>query len=407
PRPEGLPEVAALLSAGWRVADRSPMWSFLPAVWPQGRRCWVHDRLPRFSWSTPRRRGHPTVITPWTGDVADDLHGFATELLESVGLPPPPRGRIWLLRSPWPSIGVTTAMSLLAVRAPELGGRGGLLEPALVDAAREVLGWDEERVWAWWPGERGEIARAWRALGRVGEDAADVIAARLSPELLVAYDRRGFDEAAALAWAGTLHLGGGEGLKAAAAWAGLGLLPDDVDWGLSNADPGEVAVWLAEGFRLDEVRSLRGVPLDEAKAWKAAGVPSDEVADLLSADGTLTPAAAQRFVELEITGADRRQWVEYGFDASEARAWTDLDVVPNEADVWRAAGFDPVAAAPRLSEIPAGSPRIPVGDYPWAISRGFWVGGPAGRPAGEPIDFTDPDVRRALHYSIDDLGNTR
>ncbi|MEW6471095.1 MAG: hypothetical protein AB1679_02400 [Actinomycetota bacterium] len=407
PQPEDLPEVAGLVAAGWRVAEPSPMWSFLPAVWPPPLRCWVVDRLPRFSRSSGRQ-GKTTVITPWTTEVADDIRSFVVELLSGVGLPPPPPGRIWLLRSPWPSVGVGMVMSLIAMRAPEGGGRGGMLEPALVDAAREVLGWDDERVWGWWPGERGEIARAWRALGRVGEDAADVIAARLSPELLAAHENRGFDETTALAWTDVLDLGGLEGLERAAGWAQLGLSPEDVGWALSDADPADVAIWLADGFDLDEVRALQGLPLGKAKAWKAAGVPADEVTDLLCADQTLTPEEARRFTELDIPGDDRRRWVEYGFDASVARAWTDLDVVPNEARVWRAAGFDPATAALLLREIPAGSPRIPVGDYRWAMTGGVWFGGPTeGHRPGEPIDFTDIAVRRSLYFSVDDPPGTR
>lgn len=91
-----------------------------------------------------------------------------------------------------------------------------------------------------------------------------------------------------------------------------------------------------------------------------------------------------------------------------AQGWRDLDVLPNEARVWRAAGHDPATAAPLMAEIPPGRARIPVGNYGWAMTGGVYVGGPAEhRRPGEPPDFTDPQVRGALHYSVDDPPGTR
>lgn len=92
----------------------------------------------------------------------------------------------------------------------ELGG-GGMLDPGLVSAAREVLSWDEKHVWDWWPGASGEVARAWRACGRMGEDAAAVITARLDPDLLARYEAERLDEDGALTWCSTLHHSGQEG----------------------------------------------------------------------------------------------------------------------------------------------------------------------------------------------------
>jgi hypothetical protein len=405
PRAEDLPEVAELVAAGWRVAEPSPMWSFLPAVWPTSLRCWVPDRLPRFSRTTSHRDS--TVIVPWTSDVAEDIRRHDVRVLARVGLPPPPPGRIWLLRSPWLSIGVAPVLSMIAVRSQERGG-WAMLDRTLVESARELLSWDEERVWSWWPDDRGEVARAWRAEGRTGEDAAALIVARISPGLLAAYRQRGFDEGAALAWTAVLRAEGLEGLQQAVGWTQMGLSPQDVDHDLSKMDPAEVVRWLAEGFDLDVVRAVLGLPLDQAKAWRDAGIPAFEVRPLLHADRTLTPLEARRFDQLGIGPEERRRWVEFGFDADAARRWTDLDVLPNEARVWRAAGHDPATAASLVGDIPAGAPRIPVGNYPWAMTGGVYVSGPGEhlRP-GEPPDFTDPQVRGALHHSVDDPPGTR
>jgi hypothetical protein len=90
PRPEDLPEVRDLVDRGWQVADGSPMWSFLPAVWPQEFRYWVPDRLPRLSRSAAAQRPESTVIMPWTTELAEDMHRSAADLLARVGLPAPP-----------------------------------------------------------------------------------------------------------------------------------------------------------------------------------------------------------------------------------------------------------------------------------------------------------------------------
>ena len=402
PRPVDLPEVRELLSAGWRVADRSPLWSFLPAVWPSALRCWVPDRLPYFSRSSPKDRPGSTVVIPWTPEVADDLRNHEAETLARIGLPPPPPGRIWLLRSPWPSVAVDVVRSLIHIRAAERGG-GAMLDDVLVDSARELLAWDEDQVWAWWPGESGAVARAWRERGRVGEDAAAVIGARLAPDLVAGFDG---GEKAALVWTAALGMNGAEALERATAWTALGLAPADVAEGLQRADPVEVAAWLEEDITLGEIRILYGLPLEEAKSWLAAGVPAARARQLLRADRELTVPEYQRFEELGIGGEEQLAWIEHGFDAGAALGWRNLDVLPNEARVWRAAGYDPTAAAPVVAAIPSGAPRIPTSGP--GTRRGVWVSGPAGdRRPGDPLDLRDLSVRRSLHYSVDDPPGTR
>jgi hypothetical protein len=396
PRADELPEVQELMRAGWRVANASPMWSFLPAVWPEPHRCWVPDRLPRFSRS--RTRDHVLVITPWDPEVAGSNHAEVSEKLGRVGFPPPPPGRIWMLRSPWPSVGVEPVLGLILLRAGEAGG-GGKLDEVLVEAAREVLGWDEERIWDWWPGEWGVVARAWRDQGRTGEDAAPLIIAKLSPELLDAFRENGFKDGEALDWMLALSATGPLALEWAERWRDLGYGPSDVMAGLMDREPEEASRWLDAGFSLNDLRAFKGAPLEVARQWRDAGVSGPEARELLWLDNNLTPAEAGAFTQAGITPEDRRDWVRYGFDAAAARAWTDLGVYPTEARVWRAKGFDPEAAAPVLTGLSPGADRLPPGDFNWSYRGAL--------PPGSLPDFTDPDVRRTVYYTVEDPPGTR
>jgi hypothetical protein len=400
PRADELPEVRELIRDGWRVANPSPMWSFLPAVWPEGFRCWVPDRLPRFSRS--RTRDDVLVITPWSPETAGELHAEVSGMLAKVGFPPPPAGRIWMLRSPWPSIGVEPVLGLILLRANEAGG-GGRLDGVLVEAARDVLTWDEERVWDWWPGEWGVVARAWRAQGRTGEDAAPLIIAKLPPELLEAFREHGFDDTEALDWMLALSATGVLALERAEGWRGLGYGPGDVLIGLMDREPSEAARWLEDGFSLSDLRAFKGAPLETAREWRAAGVSGSEARELLWLDHRLTPAEARAFTDAGISPEDRRDWVRFGFDAAAARNWTDLDVYPGEARVWRAQGYDPASAADVLADLAPGTPRLPKGHF-------AWVRRPSDEPDVRPrseLGLSDPAFRRSVHYSVEDPPGTR
>jgi hypothetical protein len=401
PRADELPEVQELMRAGWRVANPSPMWSFLPAVWPEPHRCWVPDRLPRFSRS--RTRDHVLVITPWEPGQAAGFHDEVSHMLARVGFPPPPPGRIWMLRSPWPALGVEPILGLILLRAGEAGG-GGKLDEVLVDAACEVLTWDEDRIWEWWPGQWGAVARAWRARGRTGEDAAPLIIAKLSPELLDAFRENGFDDGEALDWMLALSATGFLALERAEGWRNLGYGPSDVMAGLMDREPAEASRWLEDGFSLNDLRSFKGAPLETARAWRAAGLSGTEALELLWLDHRLIPSEAQAFSDAGITRRDRRDWVRYGFDAAAARAWTDLDVFPGEARVWRAHGFDPTGAAEILESLEPGVPRLPPGHHGWVS---YPPSSLKGRTPGAPVDLTDPEVRRTLQYSVEDPPGTR
>ena len=71
----------------------------LPAVWPPEHRRWVKDRVPDFgvvSHGDDRAFIEPEIRSP------ERAHWELARSARSVGLPPPPRERLWLLRSPWP-----------------------------------------------------------------------------------------------------------------------------------------------------------------------------------------------------------------------------------------------------------------------------------------------------------------
>lgn len=82
------------------------------------------------------------------------------------------------------------------------------------------------------------MARAWRAEGRTGEDAAALIVARISPGLLSAHRERGFDEGAALGWTAVPRTEGLEAVQQALGWTQLGLSPQDV--GHSRTQRGDI-----------------------------------------------------------------------------------------------------------------------------------------------------------------------
>ena len=96
--PADLPVVAAARSLGWEPAHEAPLYCFLPAVWDQGARAWVHDLRVRHEWGCrpgddPRRR-------PWSTWTYAEIEADVNALLAECGLPPRPFGRVWLLRPP-------------------------------------------------------------------------------------------------------------------------------------------------------------------------------------------------------------------------------------------------------------------------------------------------------------------
>ena len=99
--PDRLPEVRELAELGWELAPEAPMWVFLPYVWPTVARAWVPDRSTRWEVDTVLDSdGRVTAVEcrPLSeGELAVQEQDTVADL-ESAGIPPRPRGRLWLLR---------------------------------------------------------------------------------------------------------------------------------------------------------------------------------------------------------------------------------------------------------------------------------------------------------------------
>jgi hypothetical protein len=308
----------------------------LVTAWPAHHRCWVPDRLPRFRWS---RRGDDTWWEPWQDKDQDDDH--LRSLTDEAGLPPAPRGRIWLLRSPWPSVGVETLLRLVAKRTYELQPPEHCEDvvPRLA-TLRELLSWSEEELWAWWD---DDVALAWRSAGRQGNDVDPLLLRGLSPVDVAAAD---LDEHRLLVWADLLDERGSELVDLVLRWRAV--LGDEPPARLPDTEPEQAAAWMAAGFALEE--SDCGLSLADALAWTASGVLLPEAVELRRADPLLTIGEALAF-----DVPDRLRWVEDGFDADDARAWHALGVHPGEARVWRSQGLTPADAARAQQPLPPGT----------------------------------------------------
>lgn len=90
----------------------------LPAVWPDAHRCWVPDRLPR--WTSTFCPPEPIVVTPHGEDLRRAHQDWLAEPAAEQGLPAPPRNRLWLLRSPWSDFGMAVVHHLIMLRAEQL-----------------------------------------------------------------------------------------------------------------------------------------------------------------------------------------------------------------------------------------------------------------------------------------------
>jgi hypothetical protein len=230
PSAEELPEVQALVLDGWSPLGEDPMTRMLPTVWPPQHRCWVPDRLPRLSMSAspPDPQEIGAVWSPMvTGEVAEDMAPDGAE----CGLPAPPPGRLWLLRSPWPTLGMEAVLAILGRRRED---RGLDLDPcALVEAARDLLSWPEEQLWSWWRGPQADVAREWRRLGRVGTDVAGLVVAEFGPAHTarltgpVRTGGAGLSERQVVAWAERVDGPDAEStVEAIIGWRALGLSAD-------------------------------------------------------------------------------------------------------------------------------------------------------------------------------------
>ncbi|WP_370247087.1 hypothetical protein [Nocardioides sp.] len=87
---------------GFEPAPTTPLWCFLPAVWPRAHRAWLGDP-----------------------DAAHRDAGVA-DLLAGLGLPTGPPGRAWLLRSPEPDRTVAALLDDLWQEWLDAGGTAQL-----------------------------------------------------------------------------------------------------------------------------------------------------------------------------------------------------------------------------------------------------------------------------------------
>ncbi|MFD9517407.1 DUF5956 family protein [Streptomyces sp. NPDC059979] len=96
-----LPEIRELEALGWEPAPEDLRWVFLPYVWPPAARTWIPDRSTHWAVDTALDgHGHITGVecAPLPEPDLRDLDREADAALAGLGLPPRPRGRLWLLR---------------------------------------------------------------------------------------------------------------------------------------------------------------------------------------------------------------------------------------------------------------------------------------------------------------------
>lgn len=341
-----LPEVAALLAQGWALLGDDPRHLMLPAIWQRELRCWLPDRMPKVyfmfdgqnSWVIPvGQECHPEHVRHAPGD-------FLTDLAAEVGLPPPPPDRIWLLRSPWPSIGLQMVLWLFGRRCDEQGRYDAA---DFVAAAREILGWGEVQLREWWSGEERDAAAAWEAQGRNGEDVVQLVCAGIGPDLLALMPGLTFEQAAAWRWA-VGRRAAHDAVHRAVFFRAAGLPdtpPEDL-YRLEAMPEPEFLAWAGADFDVPAMVQLIGLTLGEAIEWRDRGYQPDRVQKLLQVDPSLTAPEADAFIVAGIVGAHQVDWIQHGFSASEAAANDEMDVQPNEARVWRSMGLGPADVEP-------------------------------------------------------------
>ena len=114
-----LPEVIRLRGQGWVLAPDAPVWAFLPAIWPDDLRTWVHDRATAYAVSyTTDCHGEVTFArTVLSDDEIEDLERTLAELAQMAGFAGRPGGRIWLLRP----IGVVSPQEVCDIAQRRVG----------------------------------------------------------------------------------------------------------------------------------------------------------------------------------------------------------------------------------------------------------------------------------------------
>lgn len=119
-------------------------------MWPAQHRGWIRNRVP-WVWTCVGQP--PTLAPPSETDLMSEAEAqeeYPADL-EGTGIPVPPLGRIWLLRSPFDGVTVTeVADTIHGVAVRRAGGEDIFLNKRhLVDAARDVLSWDSATIKRW------------------------------------------------------------------------------------------------------------------------------------------------------------------------------------------------------------------------------------------------------------------
>lgn len=129
-------------------------------MWPASHRGWIVNRVPSV-WVCD---GEPPSVAPLSErDLASEAEAredYPADL-DGTGIPVPPLGRIWLLGSPFVDVPVTQLLDMIIGEGLRRGQEAGepdiwLNKAYCVDAARDVLSWDQETVNAWRPPVGGD-----------------------------------------------------------------------------------------------------------------------------------------------------------------------------------------------------------------------------------------------------------
>ncbi|WP_139142591.1 hypothetical protein [Humibacillus sp. DSM 29435] len=102
-----------------------------------------------------------------------------------AGLPGAPPGRLWLLRSPWPGLGMSLVLNVFRllrdVRDVRDDHDADAAPGIAVGAARELLRFDEAGVLSHLSTSQRAAVEGWRHEGRTGEEVAAFAQAGLHP----------------------------------------------------------------------------------------------------------------------------------------------------------------------------------------------------------------------------------
>lgn len=85
---------------GWELAPGVPAWVFLPYIWPPDARTWVPDRSMRWEIDTALDAGGQVTTVecrPLSEEELEVQERDAAADLAAAGIPPRPRGRLWLV----------------------------------------------------------------------------------------------------------------------------------------------------------------------------------------------------------------------------------------------------------------------------------------------------------------------